>query len=143
MRPRKDIVLTGQYDECTKCDKEMDVAYLVKSKRGTRGYNKICLECNRKRQASYVNSEHSNKRKRQIIQEAKNVPCVDCKVKYPYYVMDLDHLPQHEKKFGLSNYPRYTIAQIAEEIAKCEAVCSNCHRIRTYERGAFGISMVK
>ncbi len=28
---------------------------------------------------------------RVIVREAKSVPCADCGVKYPYYVMDFDH----------------------------------------------------
>jgi hypothetical protein len=63
----------------------------------------------------------------------ENVPCVDCGVKYPYYVMDFDHL--EDKKFNIS-YLAATgrIGTLKMEIAKCEIVCANCHRKRTYER---------
>lgn len=60
--------------------------------------------------------------------------CMDCKEKYPYYMLDLDHL--RDKSFNLSNYRKYTldIEIVKLEIDKCEVVCANCHRIRTYQR---------
>lgn len=63
----------------------------------------------------------------------ENVPCVDCGAKYPYYVMDFDHL--EDKKFNIS-YLSATgrIGTLKKEMAKCEIVCANCHRKRTYER---------
>lgn len=68
-----------------------------------------------------------------IIDFKENVECVDCGVKYPYYVMDFDHL--EDKKFNIS-YLAATgrIGKLKDEIAKCEIVCANCHRKRTYER---------
>ena len=50
--------------------------------------------------------------------------------------MDLDHLPEHEKSFGLSRafFHPYSAAVVLAEIAKCQAVCANCHRIRTEAR---------
>lgn len=67
---------------------------------------------------------------RQYLREAKNKPCVDCKVWYPYWVMDFDHRNPTEKKFtiGVSNK---SLKALKEEIAKCDVVCANCHRQRT------------
>lgn len=62
-----------------------------------------------------------------------NTPCKDCGVQYPYYVMDFDHL--EDKKVLVSkviNTGSWT--QTKAEILKCDIVCSNCHRIRTYTR---------
>lgn len=62
-----------------------------------------------------------------------NKPCTDCKVGYPHYVMDWDHL--YDKKFAVSEMSRMgSKRKILEEVAKCELVCSNCHRVRTYLR---------
>jgi hypothetical protein len=70
-----------------------------------------------------------------LIKESK--PCMDCKKKFPYYVMDLDHV-RGVKRLNLSElYKRVTVTTlhlIQEEIAKCELVCSNCHRTRTATR---------
>lgn len=79
-----------------------------------------------------------NKRYRKTIQDSikdlkEKSPCVDCKAKYPYYVMDFDHLD--DKQFGI-NFLSATgrIGLLKKEIEKCELVCANCHRIRTHER---------
>ena len=60
--------------------------------------------------------------------------CVDCGNLYPWYVLDFDHV--HGKKVAnigqMLNY--FSVEDILKEVAKCEVVCSNCHRIRTYKR---------
>lgn len=61
--------------------------------------------------------------------------CADCGEKYPFYVLQLDHLPGQEKKFNVSDLSKiYSMAKLEEELAKCEVVCANCHAKRTYER---------
>jgi hypothetical protein len=72
-----------------------------------------------------------------ILREAKDIPCVDCGVQYPPYVMDFDHREGEKKLINVSalNAHRYvTITQFLAEIAKCDLVCANCHRQRTHER---------
>lgn len=61
--------------------------------------------------------------------------CADCKVSYPPYVLDFDHLG--DKRETIANLVRAaaSIETLLSEIAKCELVCSNCHRIRTWTRG--------
>ena len=73
---------------------------------------------------------------RDYIMEAKCRPCADCGRSFPHYVMDFDHLPGADKKFILSRYKveTRTMQEVVEEIAKCEVVCANCHRVRTFER---------
>lgn len=65
------------------------------------------------------------------IKEAK--PCLDCGKKYPYYVMDFDHL---ENKKNLISFLASTgrIGALKAEVEKCEVVCANCHRQRSYKR---------
>ncbi len=79
-----------------------------------------------------------NKKYRDYIREytrklKEKSPCVDCGVKYPYYVMDFDHL---EDKDSSIHYLAATgrIGALKKEILKCEIVCANCHRKRTQER---------
>lgn len=60
-------------------------------------------------------------------------PCVDCGVSYPYYVMDYDHVGEKVMDVNrLINNCSYK--RIEQEIAQCELVCANCHRIRTHKR---------
>jgi hypothetical protein len=61
-------------------------------------------------------------------------PCMDCKGWYPYYVMDFDHVRGRKHKNVSELIDTLSKKKIDEEIAKCEVVCSNCHRIRTHNR---------
>ena len=62
-----------------------------------------------------------------------NSICVDCGISYPPHILDFDHL--HDKKFKISAaHKSKSIETIKEEIAKCEIVCANCHRHRTWMR---------
>jgi len=62
--------------------------------------------------------------------------CVDCRKKYPPIVMDFDHV-RGRKFFTIGDAAiQRTIGRerILREIAKCDLVCSNCHRLRTGRR---------
>ena len=77
---------------------------------------------------------HIRSRNREFVNNLKRVPCTDCKVSYPPYVMDFDHLG--DKKLSINRLVQkgYSIESILEELKKCEVVCSNCHRTRTKNR---------
>jgi hypothetical protein len=129
---------------CCKCKLELSLDAFNKRKASKDGLQSICRECwksyykeqyydgsKEKVRLQKKNAIYRNKA-REIIREAKSVACADCGVRYPYYVMDFDHLDN--KEFNLGRYAGKSIPKIKEEIAKCEVVCSNCHRIRTYNR---------
>ncbi len=51
--------------------------------------------------------------------------------------MDFDHRNSNEKKFAISQSKRMgSIEKTKTEIAKCDVVCANCHRERTFGRVA-------
>lgn len=57
--------------------------------------------------------------------------CKDCGYKEHHSALEFDHV-MGNKTLNVCNSK--SIAQAKEEIKKCEVVCSNCHKIRTYER---------
>lgn len=67
---------------------------------------------------------------KELVNKYKDVPCADCGHKYPPCVMDFDHI-KDTKKFTIANKLR-SVELLLQEIAKCEVVCANCHRIRTH-----------
>lgn len=73
------------------------------------------------------------KRRTALIRELKSKPCTDCGVVYPYYVMEFDHV-RGEKLDGLNGLRVASIKRILAEVAKCDVVCSNCHKEREYRR---------
>jgi hypothetical protein len=75
-----------------------------------------------------------NARKRGLVNDIKSsTPCADCRGKFPPYVMDFDHV-RGVKAFGIgqATIRPVSIDELAAEIAKCDVVCSNCHRERTF-----------
>ncbi len=112
---------------------------------------KFCLTC-RDKEYSIKDRQYELKRKgpprekgpsleekrkffRDLLDELKNVPCCDCGLTFHPVAMDFDHV-RGEKKFdvGLARQGRHLLAAVMEEVEKCEVVCSNCHRVRTFTR---------
>jgi len=73
------------------------------------------------------------KKKYIFIADRKNRPCTDCGGWFEPCQMDFDHV-RGEKRFCLSTSISRTLHDVLEEIKKCELVCSNCHRLRTFIR---------
>lgn len=66
--------------------------------------------------------------------------CADCGEADPV-VLEFDHIS--EKSFDVSRgvQSAYGIDRLLQEISKCEVVCANCHKRRTYARiGAFRVT---
>ena len=61
---------------------------------------------------------------------------MDCGYKEHPDALEFDHLPEFEKVQGVGYLASkgYSWAKIEAEMAKCEVVCGNCHRIRTAAR---------
>jgi hypothetical protein len=77
-------------------------------------------------------NDRKRARLRQMVSEAKSVPCMDCGKVFPPYVMDFDHRGGKEAEIAtLVN--ALSLRRLVAEMAKCDVVCANCHRIRTYE----------
>lgn len=70
--------------------------------------------------------------KRAYLNKVKDKPCTDCGKKYPSYVMDFDHRNPEEKLYDTSRLLRYGWEALYAELAKCDVVCANCHRLRTF-----------
>lgn len=70
-----------------------------------------------------------------IEREYTGKPCQDCEQVFPFICMDFDHRENKIKKFGISQGGSKSLKAVREEVAKCDLVCSNCHRKRTYKRG--------
>ena len=75
--------------------------------------------------------------RRAFLHELKSVPCMDCGGRFDPVCMDFDHRPGEIKLMSIgdaaSGYKSNT--KLLAEIAKCDVVCANCHRLRTKSRG--------
>lgn len=102
----------------------------------------LCDECDsakKKRDYQKV-KKHDNARSKarkdraqEIIKDAKRRPCADCGKEYPFYVMDLDHVRGVKmQSLSKARWMGWSEERIKNEIAKCDVVCANCHRERTF-----------
>lgn len=138
--------------KCSKCGLEKSIEKFYKRKSGSRAgesYEK-CIDCYKSRGRDYYHKNRERQlqlaknRKQKYIEERKvvlsqlkNKPCSDCGKIYPPWVMDFDHR-DGKTKIGSVSYLVFRklskFDKIQEEIEKCDLVCANCHRERTYQR---------
>lgn len=123
---RKSGKRAGQlYEHCKSCSKKRGRDYYYKTREHQLGLVKL-------RVRKYVQE------RLEFLAKAKNKPCAECKSCYPPWVMDFDHLDSSTKLGDISHMflrRMWNIKRVEEEISKCEVVCANCHRKRTYGRG--------
>jgi hypothetical protein len=137
-------ILDGQPRTCCTCGQKKSAdAFRWKNKRLGLRLGR-CSECDRVARASdyknkkvayvaRINRLHGELR--QIVIEAKKFPCMDCGQTYPHYVMDFDHRDPTQKVSKVSNLMRLgSKKKLLAEIVKCDLVCANCHRERTFRR---------
>ena len=132
---------------CDRCGELKGVAdFGWRRKNGAQRQDNYCRECRaqykrehyEKHKELYV--ERSRRRNKLLAAERAKFmvelfrarPCVDCGETDPL-VLEFDHLV--EKKFNVGAGMRErSLQSVRDEIAKCEVVCANCHRRRTYIR---------
>jgi hypothetical protein len=128
---------------CSQCQVDKPITEYNFRNRSTGLRHSYCRDCGKMFTASHY--KHNKRqyldrntrayaKRREYVRQAKSRPCVDCGVEYPYYVMDFDHRDGDSKIFALNCVDRVTMKAIKLEIEKCDVVCANCHRKRTYQR---------
>lgn len=75
-------------------------------------------------------------RREELLAPLKAGGCCDCGEQDPD-VLQFDHVPERGPKlFSIQGTGLGTsLALLAEELAKCDVVCANCHMRRTKRRG--------
>lgn len=126
---------------CSRCEEEKPSESFHKSKTNKDGLQYVCkacaLEYNRLPRIKEYNKRYREEHPcsgRAYIDQLKSRPCMDCGNEFPPYVMDFDHRDPSTKSCTLASMHRAPIEAIKIEAAKCDVVCSNCHRIRTWGR---------
>ena len=136
---------------CSKCGKSKDLSEFYIRKKGSRKgkYYERCKQCMKERGRKYYRINHEKQLKLALVRRAKhrnevkklliklkNKPCSDCSKIYPYFVMDWDHRSSENKEKEVARMVAggWSKNKILDEIKKCDLVCTNCHRIRTFSR---------
>ncbi len=86
------------------------------------------------RQRVFEKKNRKKARLRDLVRAAKERPCVDCGNRFPYYVMDFDHVDGAKVMIVSKLANMGGTERLLKEIAKCEVVCANCHRVRSWNR---------
>ena len=140
-RERKRVYAARRYHEVIKKDP-------IRYERALEGGRKRAEEARRNRpelQAEEAVSTRRRRRRRFVKagvkarqMALKQYPCMDCKRRFPVCCMDFDHREPGQKspqlKYGTARVVSMPKALRDAEIAKCDLVCSCCHRIRTAKR---------
>jgi hypothetical protein len=72
------------------------------------------------------------------LRELKSRPCMDCGGTFPPVVMDFDHRDSETKTGNIGNLiKKWSWERLLTEVAKCDLICANCHRIRTARRAGW------
>lgn len=76
------------------------------------------------------------KRGSDLCNAAKDRPCADCGGVFHYSAMDFDHRGQRgiPSDTKMKQLAIMSASRFADEVAKCDVVCANCHRVRTWKR---------
>lgn len=132
---------------CSRCG-----CHLTPDRRPSKG--SVCLDCRRARGREHyrANREYyltkARRRQKQVIEDVRswlisyleNHPCIDCGIT-DIRVLEFDHREGAIKRTAVSVLARsgYSLETVADEVAKCDVRCANCHRIRTHaQRGWWG-----
>lgn len=96
-----------------------------------RAYHKVWYKNNKQRRI-IINYRWRDETKLKIDEIKKSGFCADCGVSGKNYpcILDFDH--KGNKDFQISHYRDKSWKRVKREIDKCELVCANCHRIRTF-----------
>jgi hypothetical protein len=104
-----------------------------KDKEKNAEYFRKWYENNKELQMQRVKDQQA-KLTQEVADYKESNPCKDCGNFYPACVMDFDHISDNKFKNVSSLVRRGSRKQVWEEVAKCELVCANCHRLRTAGR---------
>jgi hypothetical protein len=138
--------------KCSRCKESKPISEFGPNRRRGDGLQTDCKLCKKDLNKQYYAETRASrkelrrrarKERYDYIAKIKSVPCADCKIQYIPYVMDFDHV-QGDKVGNISQMCNDAVKweKLLEEIAKCDIVCANCHRIRTFTRNASVAEMV-
>lgn len=126
---------------CPRCNRDLDESSFAKNQMKRDGLQGYCRECKKGIHHDYYGahkeqwqqrSARQRESLREVVAKAKNRPCMDCDQTFPPYVMDFDHRGDKDGNVADMVQRSVSVQRLTTEIAKCDVVCANCHRIRTY-----------
>lgn len=71
---------------------------------------------------------------KKLLVKSKSRPCTDCGGTFHPDAMEYDHRDASKKRGLVGKLVKHSVEAVMKEIAKCDLVCANCHRVRTARR---------
>ena len=103
----------------------------MESKRDQRPYNVAYYQAHRSQELERVQTRQRDAV--EFVRGLRDVPCDDCGGRFPPYAMDFDHRESDQKAFWVTQRAgSVSRDRLLAELEKCDIVCANCHRDRTY-----------
>lgn len=131
---------------CPRCDRWLERSAFTVHRNRPDGLQPFCRECQRGavRDHYWANAEYyrakASRRQSELLlahraalAPLKASACTDCGRVFPPCAMDFDHV-RGDKRFNIADAWMRGKGALHGELAKCELVCSNCHRERTQRR---------
>ena len=128
---------------CSKCNREKENDQFHSSKRTVDGLFVYCKECRKE----YDKHRHVRIKPQTLLQKKKRkkelgewlaaykatLSCKNCGFSHPAAI-DFHHRDGKDKRMTIGDIKSkgLSIKSVMKEIAKCDALCANCHRILHY-----------
>jgi len=73
--------------------------------------------------------------RRELLNKIKmETGCIKCGYKEHPVALDFDHIDSATKEFTIGTaYTSVSLKRLYKEIDKCQVLCANCHRIKTFQ----------
>jgi hypothetical protein len=73
--------------------------------------------------------------RRELLDKIKmETGCIECGYKKHPVALDFDHIDPTKKEFTIGvSYASVSLKRLYKEIDKCQVLCANCHRIKTFQ----------
>lgn len=111
---------------CSKCNSEKPISEFYSQKGHKHEVMSLCKDC-----FNQLCIDRWIKRKIQYI-KLLGGECEHCHTQltdYNYAIFDFHHIDPNTKEYSWSKLRLFSDARFREELAKCQLLCSNCHRI--------------
>lgn len=100
----------------------------------TRDWQKYChVKCRTNSPDKKTVTKKFQQTRRDLINKIKLTRgCAKCGYNAHSAALDFNHI-EGVKTFNVSQDTKVAMHKLLDEIAKCEVLCANCHRVHTYE----------
>jgi len=131
--------------KCSSCERSRLVKFFSKNSSKRDGLQSNCKDCAKAKFKDYYRDNWERhrasvrRRKYEVLEEAREVvfdhlsthPCVDCG-ETNQVLLEFDHV-RGKKHWGIAQMLSdfRPVAQVRDEIAKCDVRCVSCHTLRT------------